>query len=98
MDREVLDPARVMEGAQGGMGQSRGMESGIDNSLDFLKNAVDLGVSSPTLSRVCMRPSRSLLRHEYPKRLANLRDCKGSFHRRLPLVAPAQPPRRTSHP
>jgi len=48
MDREVLDPSRVMEGAHGGMGRSHGgihAENGTDNSLDFLKNAVDLGTS-----------------------------------------------------
>jgi len=46
MDREVLDPGRVMEGAQGGMGQSRGaIQTDLDNSLDFLKNPVDLGTS-----------------------------------------------------
>ena len=63
MDREVLDPARVMEGAHGGMGHSRamGMESGIDNSLDFLKNAVDLGVrvAAHTLAPTRTHPAKA---------------------------------------
>lgn len=48
VDRELLDPARVMEGASHGVGRSHGgihVENGLDNSLDFLKNPVDLGVT-----------------------------------------------------
>jgi 20S proteasome subunit beta 1 len=41
MDRELLDPAHVMETSQG-TPQQAGM---VDNSLDFLKQPVDLGTS-----------------------------------------------------
>ena len=40
MDRELLDPARVMEGGY----SSRASAVHTGDNLDFLKNAVDLGV------------------------------------------------------
>jgi|TARA_B100000513_G_scaffold14042_1_gene5659 hypothetical protein len=58
-DREFFDPARVMEAAYDRHGASDGRtvadSSSVDGSMDFLKQAVDLGVS-----RACMRSHRPL--------------------------------------
>ena len=43
VDRELLDPARVMEGPSGGGGHVVGEHA--EGNLDFLKQAVDLGTS-----------------------------------------------------
>ena len=59
MDRELLDPARVMEGSYSTTSSAVHNES----SLDFLKNPVDLGVSdqpAPSPHPVCA-PAFSLL-------------------------------------
>lgn len=46
MDREILDPHHVMEGAAGGASASApAVGAHTEGNLDFLKQAVDLGVS-----------------------------------------------------
>lgn len=46
IDREVLDPHHVMEGANGGAGASaQRLGEHADGQMDFMKQAVDLGTS-----------------------------------------------------